>query len=159
MISGVKILLIGLINALMDNNIFSILYKLIHFFLHLNPAIHRMGNAPNILCPRCKEQKDSQPYFIFYCKLSKIALDFINELINLKYAFNIPCKFTFRTIIMGTSPQFHYAVLLNILPTLSSEILFLNLVQKKPLCRFARRLFNLWLWSGVLIPAASKYLV
>ena len=30
-------------------------------FLFPNPAIHRMGNAPNILCLRCKEQKDSHP--------------------------------------------------------------------------------------------------
>ena len=27
----------------------------------LNTAIHRMGNAPNILCLGCKEQKESQP--------------------------------------------------------------------------------------------------
>ena len=59
LISGVKLLLIGLRNALMDNYIFSILYKLIHFSHTLNPAIHRMGNVPNILCPRCKKQKDS----------------------------------------------------------------------------------------------------
>ena len=24
-------------------------------FLPINPAIYRIGNAPNILCPRCKE--------------------------------------------------------------------------------------------------------
>ena len=55
-------------------SIFSIFYKLSHFSLRLNPAIHRMRNTPNILCPRYKEQKESQPYFIFYCKLSKITL-------------------------------------------------------------------------------------
>ena len=65
-----------------------------------------MGNAPNILCPRCKEQEDSQPYFMFYCKLSKITLGFFSELINLKYAFNIPFKITLKTIIMGISSQF-----------------------------------------------------
>ena len=43
LISGVKFLLIGLRNALMDSYIFSILYKRIHFSLPLNPAIHRMG--------------------------------------------------------------------------------------------------------------------
>ena len=48
--------------------IFSIWYKLILYSLPLNPAIHKMGNAPNILCPRRKEKKESQPYFIFYCK-------------------------------------------------------------------------------------------
>ena len=36
---------------------------------------------------------------------------------------------------MGTSSQFHDGVQLNILPTLSSEILLLNWVQKKPLRR------------------------
>ena len=66
-----------------------------------------MGNAPNILCSRCKEQKEPQPYFIFYCKLSKITLDFIGELISLKYAFNTLFKITLKTIIMGTSSQFH----------------------------------------------------
>ena len=110
------------------------MYKLIHFSLPLKPAIHRMGIAPDILCPRCKEQKESQPlYFIFYCKLSKITLDFISELINLKYAFNIPFKITLKTIIIGTSSQFHDGVKLNISPALSSEILLLNWAQEKPL--------------------------
>ena len=57
----------------------------------------------------------SQPYFIFYCKLSKITLEFIGELMNLKYSFNIPFKITLKTIIMGTSSQFHNGVQLNIL--------------------------------------------
>ena len=43
-----------------------------------------------MFCLRCKEQKESQPYFIFYWKFSKINLDSISEPINLKYAFNIP---------------------------------------------------------------------
>ena len=60
------------------------MYKLMNFFLPLNTAIQRMSNEANIMCPRCKEQKESQPYFIFYFKLSKITLDFIRELINLK---------------------------------------------------------------------------
>ena len=92
-----------------------------------------MGNTLNILRPRCKEQKESQPYFIFYCKLSKITLDFISELINLKYAFNFNVffKITLKTITMGTSSQFHDGVQLNILPTLSSETLLLKWVQKK----------------------------
>ena len=92
-----------------------------------------MGNATNILCPRCNEQKESQPYFTFYCKLYKITLDFISELINLKYAFNIPFKITLNTIIMEISSQFHDGGQLNTLPTLSSEILILNWAQKKPL--------------------------
>ena len=93
----VNLSLNGLRNALMDNYIFSIQYKRIHFYLSLYPEIHRMGNKPDILYPRCKEQKESQLYFIFYCKLSKITPDFIRELINLKYAFNIPLKITLKT--------------------------------------------------------------
>ena len=110
----------------MDSYIFAILYKLIDYSLPLNPAIHRMRNTANTLCPRCKEQKESQSYFINYCKLSKITLDFISELINLKYAFNIPFKITLKTIIMGTSSELHDGIQINILPTLSSEILLLN---------------------------------
>ena len=92
-----------------------------------------MGNAPNIMCPSCKEQKESQPYLIFYCKISKITLDFNSELINLKYAFKIPFKITHKTIIMGRSSQFHDGIQLTILPILSSEILFLDWAQNKPL--------------------------
>ena len=40
LIYGVKLLLIGLRNALMDSYIFSLLYKRVHFSLQLNPAIH-----------------------------------------------------------------------------------------------------------------------
>ena len=135
LISGVKLLLIGLRNALMDSYIFSILYKLIHFSFPLNPEIHRMGSAPNILCPRYKEQKESQPFFIFYCKFSKITLDFISEPISLKYAVDIPFKITRKTMIMGTSSDFDNGIQLNILLTLSLEILLLSLAQKKPLRR------------------------
>ena len=49
LISGVKILLIGLRNAVIDNYIFSTLYKRFYFSLPLNPAIHRMGITPYIL--------------------------------------------------------------------------------------------------------------
>ena len=40
---------------------FFVWYKLI--YISLNPAIHRMGYAPNILCPRCKEQEEFQTLF------------------------------------------------------------------------------------------------
>ena len=63
---------------------------------------------------------------MFYSKLSKITLDFISELINLKHTFNIPFKITLKTIIMGTFSQFHDGVQLNMSPTLSSEILLLK---------------------------------
>ena len=59
LISGLKLLLIGFRCALMDSYLLYILYKLIHFSLPLNPIIHRMDNVANILCSRCKEQKDS----------------------------------------------------------------------------------------------------
>ena len=45
-----------------------------------------MCNAANILCPIRKEQEESQPHFIFFCKLSKTTLDFMNELINFNYS-------------------------------------------------------------------------
>ena len=94
LISGVKLLLIGLRNALMYSSYtFSILYKLIHFVLPLNFAIHEMGNAPNILCPRVS--------ILFH--------------------------------ILRSPSQFQDGVQLNILATLSSEILLLNWVEKKPL--------------------------
>ena len=32
-------------------------------YIFSNPTIYRMGNAPNILCPRCKEQEESHPHF------------------------------------------------------------------------------------------------
>ena len=64
----------------------------IHFSPYLNPAIHRMGNAPNISCPGCKKQEESLPHFTFYCKLSKTTPDFMSELASLNYSFNIPFK-------------------------------------------------------------------
>ena len=89
---GVRLLLIVSINALMDTCFLSGTNFSIHFSFPLNLAIHRIGSAPNILCPRCKEQKDSHPHFIFYCKLSKTNLDFVSVLNNLNYSFNIPFK-------------------------------------------------------------------
>ena len=38
-----------------DGYIFSVWYKLIHFSSPLIPALHRTGNTPNTLCPRCNE--------------------------------------------------------------------------------------------------------
>ena len=49
---------------------------------------------------------------------------------NPKYAFNIPFTIALKTIIMGTSSQFHESTQLNILLTLSSEIPLLNWAQK-----------------------------
>ena len=46
--------------------IYSIWYKIIHFSLHLSPAIQRTGNT-----------------------LSKVSLDYISELININCSFNL----------------------------------------------------------------------
>ena len=43
-------------------------------FYLLNPAMQKMCNTLNILCPKCREQDESHPHFIFYCKLPKVAL-------------------------------------------------------------------------------------
>ena len=54
-----------------------------------------------IFCPRCREEDESHTHFIFYCKLSKVTLAYTSELINLNYYFNIPFKFSLKTIMMG----------------------------------------------------------
>ena len=82
--------------------IYSIWYELIHFSVLLNRAIERMDNAPNILHPRGMEQVKSQSHFISYCKLSKVNLDYISELINLNYSFNLPLKISLKLIKMGS---------------------------------------------------------
>ena len=105
LIFGVKILLIGLRNALIDS--WYIFYLIKNYSFLSNPVIQEMDKAPNILCPRCKEEEGSQSYFIFHCKLSKITPDFICEPINLKYTSNISFKITLKTITIGTSSQFH----------------------------------------------------
>ena len=61
----------------------------------------------------------------------------ISELItDLKYTFNIPFRINLKTIIMGTSSQFHDgAHLATILPTLSSEILHTSGLGPRNLCQ------------------------
>ena len=87
--------------------IFSISYKFIHFSLPLNPALHRMRNTSNSLCLRCKEREESHPHFIFHCRLSQTALEFINKLINLNYTFRTPFKISIKDILMATSSCTH----------------------------------------------------
>ena len=74
-------------------------------------ATHQIFCVPDV-----QNKKSLNPIIYFtYCKLSKITLDFISELINLKYTFNIPFKITLKTIIiMGTSSQFHDGVQLKV---------------------------------------------
>ena len=100
-----------------DGYIFSIWYKLIHLPLPLNPAIHRMGNSPFTLCPRCKESDETHPHFLFQCKLPQTTLNFINELINLNYTFQSPFKICIKDILMGTTFHLH-DMKLEILPAL-----------------------------------------
>ena len=82
-----------------------------------------MSNIQNLRCPRCKQQQESRLHFIFYFKLSKTTLDFISELINLNWSFNILFKVDFKTIIMWAPSQFHDGVQLKIFPTLLEVLL------------------------------------
>ena len=51
-----------------------------------------------------------------------LAMLLISELIiNLKYAFNIPFRITLKTIIMGTSSQFHDGAQLKFYPHLAQR--------------------------------------
>ena len=105
---------------LMDSYIFSILHKVIEFSLPLNPAIHRMDNAPNILCLGCEKQKE--PWTLIYILLQafqNVSRILTSELlINLKQA-NTPFRITLKTIIMETSSQFHDGALLKMYPNLA----------------------------------------
>ena len=61
-----------------------------------------------IFCiPDVKNKKSLNPILNFIASFPKLLWDFLSELINLKHAFNIPFKITLKTIIMGTSFQFH----------------------------------------------------
>ena len=60
----------------------------------------------------------------------------INELItNLKYTFNIPFRINPKTIIMGTSSQFHDGAQLKFYPNLAQRYYTLVGGFKKPLPR------------------------
>ena len=53
LVFGENTLLIGLSDGIMV--IFFLSGINLSIFFPLNPAIYRIDNAPNILCPRCKE--------------------------------------------------------------------------------------------------------
>ena len=57
MIYGENVLVIGLLNIPVVILFLSGIN--LSILLPLNPAIYRIGNTPNILCPRCKEQDES----------------------------------------------------------------------------------------------------
>ena len=66
-----------------------------------------------------KHKKSLKPVLYFIGSFHKLLSDFLSELINLKYAFNILFKITLKTIIMGASFQFHDGVRLNFYPNLT----------------------------------------
>ena len=101
--------------------IYSIWYKLTHFSLLLIPAIQIMGNTPNILYPKRMKQVESHLHLIFYCKLSKVSLDYISELINLKYSFNLPFKFSLKNIKMGSFSILWWCTFKNCTHTFTSD--------------------------------------
>ena len=68
----------------------------IHFSLPLNTAVHWMGNTLTILCSQMLRTRRFSTSFYIFCKLSKITLEFISELINMNYSFNIPFKFSLK---------------------------------------------------------------
>ena len=105
-----------------DSYVFSILYKLINFSLPLNPAIHRMGNAPNILSGIWRTKRFSTLIYILLQAFQNFSRLLISELIiNLKYTFNIPFRITLKTIIMGTSSQLHDGAQLKFYPHLAQR--------------------------------------
>ena len=60
----------------------------------------------------------------------------------MKYTFNIPFRITLKTIIMGTSSQFHDGAQLKFYPHFRSEILHVWIKFKKPLSRSGSSLLN-----------------
>ena len=90
LIHGAKSLLIGLKNLAMV--ISSLCGTNLSTFPYFEPALHRMVTNSDSLCPRCKEQEESHPRFMYHCRLSQITLDFINKLINLYYTFRTHLK-------------------------------------------------------------------
>ena len=108
------------------------LYGIIHFCLPSNPAIHRTGSAPNILCLGCKKPKRVSKliYILLQAFRNFSRLLFSELIINLKYTFSIPFRITLKTIIMGTSSQFHDGVQLKFYPNLAQRYYTLDWVQE-----------------------------
>ena len=82
-----------------------------------------MGNIPAILCPRCKESKESHPHFIFHCKLSQNTLNFINRLISQNYKFQSTFQISIKDILTGLSFKTYEDVRLEILSILMEVFL------------------------------------
>ena len=82
-----------------DGYIYSVWYTLIHFSLPLNPAIPKLewATRQRFRVPYVENKKSLSPILYLFFKLSKITLDFIIELINLNYSFNISFKISLQT--------------------------------------------------------------
>lgn len=98
---------------------------MIHFSFPLNPAIHRMGNSPSILCSRNSKKDDSYLHFIFHWKLPKTTLELITGLINVNCTFNTPFKVSHEAKVIlngGLISQFPDSIYSNILPALLESV-------------------------------------
>ena len=113
-------------------------------------TIHRMDNPAThqifcVLDVRSKKSLNPNLYFIAsFLKFLQTSHQFrlIISYINLKYTFNIPFRITLKTIIMGTSSQFHDGAQLKFYPHFRSEILHVWIKFKKPLSRSGSSLLN-----------------
>ena len=96
-----------------------------------------MGNTPNILSWMKTTKRISKLIYILLQAFQEIYRLLISEIItNLKYTFNIPFRITLKTIIMGTSSQFHDGAQLKFYPHLAQRYYtstFLRLTLSKPL--------------------------
>ena len=97
-------------------------------------AMHQIFSVLNV-----KKKKSLNPNLYFIARL----LIMISELIiNLKYTFNIRFRINLKTIIMGTSSQFHDGTQLKFYPNLAQRYYtLLNWVQET----FAKA------WSSLLL--------
>ena len=92
-------------------------------------TIHRMDNPAThqifcVLDVRSKKSLNPNLYFIAsFLKFLQTSHQFrlIISYINLKYTFNIPFRITLKTIIMGTSSQFHDGAQLKFYPHLAQR--------------------------------------
>ena len=91
LITGEKSLLIDLQGVLMATWV-SIWYKFINFPHPLITVFRRIGNSPNILFPRSREQDESHPMLYSTASYLNYTRLYIRGLINLNYTFNMPFK-------------------------------------------------------------------
>ena len=83
-----KSILIGLKSVQLATSV-SIWYNFFNFLLPLIPAICRIGNSPNFLFPRCREQHESHPILHSIASSPNYTRLHTRGLINLNYTFNV----------------------------------------------------------------------